>query len=75
MNKVVQDCYPASKLPDDLRGSIDRGSEVTVVVIEREKPQRVMSLEELFALRRPPYLSAEEIDNHIRELRDEWDDR
>jgi hypothetical protein len=71
MNKVVREHYPASKLPDDLREGIDPAKDVTVTVIEEERPEHVMSFEEIFATRRPPYLTREEIDAHIRELRDD----
>jgi hypothetical protein len=75
MNKVVRENYPASRLPEDLREGIDPASRVTVTVTENEKsPHKVMSLEEIFASRRPPYRSKEEIDAEIRRLRDEWDD-
>jgi hypothetical protein len=75
MNKVVRENYPASKLPEDLREGIDPASRVTVTVTEDEKPpHRVMTLEEIFASRRPPFRSAEEIVADIRRLRDEWDD-
>jgi hypothetical protein len=75
MNKVVRENYPASKLPEDLREGIDPASRVTVTVTEDGKlPHEVMTLEEIFASRRPPYRSKEEIDAEIRRLRDEWDD-
>jgi hypothetical protein len=75
MNKVVRENYPASKLPEDLREGIDPASRVTVTVMEDDKPpHRVMTLEEIFASRRPPFRSAEEIVADIRRLRDEWDD-
>ena len=75
MNKVVRENYPASKLPEDLREGIDPASRVTVTVTEHEEPpHRVMTLEEIFASRRPPFRSAEEIVADIRRLRDEWDD-
>jgi hypothetical protein len=38
------------------------------------RPDHVLSLEEIFALRRPPFRSGEEIDAELRRLRDEWDD-
>ena len=74
MNKVVRERYPAAKLPDELRGRIGAEKPVTVTVVEEEPPPAAMTLEELFALRRPPYLSAAEIDDHVRRLRDEWDE-
>lgn len=74
MNKIVKEHYPASKLPVELREGIDPAGHVTVTVVEEEQPpERVMTLEEIFASRRPPYLSAEEIDKRIAELRDEWE--
>ncbi len=75
MNKVVRENYPASKLPEDLREGIDPASRVTVTVTEDGKPlHEVMTLEEIFASRRPPYRSKEEIDAEISRIRDEWDD-
>jgi hypothetical protein len=32
-----------------------------------------MTLEEIFALRRPPFRTAEEIDEDLRRQRDEWE--
>jgi len=74
MNKIVRENYPASRLPDDLREGIDQASTVTVVVTQEDRPQHVLTLEEIFAMRQPPYLSKEEIDADIRRQRDEWDD-
>jgi hypothetical protein len=76
MNKIIREHYPASKLPEDLREGVDPQSNVTgtVVVEGLQRPEHVMSLEEIFAARRPPYRSTEEIIASIRELRDEWDD-
>ena len=74
MNKVTREHYPASKLPSDLREGIDPGSNVTVTVVAEEgPPRRVMTLEEIFAARRPPFRSAEDIDAEIRESREGWD--
>lgn len=76
MNKITREHYPASKLPEDLREGVDPESTVTVTVTveELKRPEHVMTLEEIFALRRPPYRSSEEIVGSIRQLRDEWDD-
>jgi hypothetical protein len=73
MNKIVRENYPAAKLPDDLRGGMDPTATVTVTVTQEERPEHVMSLEEIFAARRPPFRSVEEIDTEIRRQRDEWD--
>ena len=76
MNKIVREHYPAAKLPEDLREGLDPLSTVTVTVdVEEMTPPRLrLSLDEIFALRRPPYRSKEEIDADIRRDRDAWDD-
>ena len=74
MNKIIRDNYPASRLPEDLREGIDPSTRVTVTVVEDEAHHQPMTLEEIWAARRPPYRSAEEIVGGIRQLRDEWDD-
>ena len=76
MNKIIREHYPASKLPADLREGVDPQSTVTVIVTveDLQPPERVMSLDEIFASRRPPFRSAKEIDADIRKQRDEWDD-
>jgi hypothetical protein len=75
MNRIIREHYPASKLPDDLRAGVDPSATVTVTIIEEEKrPEKVMSLEEIWALRTPPFKTAKEIDDDLRRQRDEWDD-
>jgi hypothetical protein len=77
MNRIIREHYPASKLPEDLREGVDPKSSVTVTVTVEgasQRPERVMSLDEIFAARRPPFRSAKEIDADIRAQRDEWDD-
>lgn len=74
MNKIIREHYPASKLPEELREGIDPTGMVTVTVTEEEgHPERPMTLEEILALRQPPYRTAEEIDRSIRSERDAWD--
>jgi hypothetical protein len=73
MNKVVREHYPAERLPEDLRRGIDPSAKVTITVELEEPAQPVMSLEEMLALRRDVYSSQQEIDTHVRSLRDEWD--
>ena len=75
MNRITREHYPASRLPEDLRAGVDPSSTVTVTIVEEEKrPEKVMTLEEIFALRRPPFRTAEEIDDDLRKQRDAWDD-
>jgi hypothetical protein len=75
MNRIVLHHFPASKLPDEMRGEVDPSATVTVTVEEEEKrPEKVMTLEEIWALRAPPFRTAEEIDEQLRRDRDEWDD-
>jgi hypothetical protein len=76
MNKIVKEHYPAAKLPEDLREGLDPAQLVTITVAVEEKrsePAEVLTLEEIFALRRPPYRSGDEIDEDLRRQRDEWD--
>ncbi|MBX9777486.1 MAG: hypothetical protein K2Y71_24160 [Xanthobacteraceae bacterium] len=73
MNEIIRKNYPASQLPEDLRVGIDPSSRVTVTVVEDTPSHKPMTLEEIFASRRPPFRSAEEIVTSIRQLRDEWD--
>jgi len=74
MNKITRQNYPASKLPSDLREGIDPGASVTVTIESAEAPpHKVMTLEEIFAARRPPFRSAEDIDAEIRESRQGWE--
>lgn len=75
MNRITREHYPASKLPEDLRDGMDPSSTVTVTVVEEEKrPEKVMSLEEIFSLKGFRRRSAEEIDEDLRRQRDEWND-
>lgn len=75
MNKIVFEHYPAANLPEDMRVKVGPSSTVTVVLtVEETPPEKVMSLEEIFALRRPPFRTKEEIDADLRRDRDEWDD-
>jgi hypothetical protein len=56
MNKIVRN-YPASNLPADLREGVDPNARVTVTVevSEDTPPHRPMTLDEIFAARRPPF--------------------
>ena len=75
MNRITREHYPASKLPEDLRAGVDPSSTVTVTIVEEEKrPEKVMSLEEIFSLKGFRRRSAAEIDKDLRRQRDEWDD-
>ncbi|MEA2907811.1 MAG: hypothetical protein QOI12_5198 [Alphaproteobacteria bacterium] len=74
MNEIIRRNYPASKLPEDLREGLDPSSSVTVTVVPDTRPYEPMTLEEIFAARRPPYRTKEEIVASIRKLREERDD-
>jgi hypothetical protein len=74
MNKVVKEHYPASRLPEDLRTGVDPGATVTVTVEqEATLPTAVVTLEQIWSSRKPPFKTAEEIDGELRRQRDEWD--
>lgn len=75
MNRFVREHYPAAKLPEDLRGGVDPSSTVTVTIVEEEKvPAPALSLEDIWALRQPPFRTAQEIDDELRRDRDQWND-
>ena len=74
MNKIIREHYPASKLPKDLRPSADPHASVTITIEEEKRPEKIMSLEEIFSLTGFRRRTAEEIDADIRQMRDEWDD-
>jgi hypothetical protein len=75
MNRIVKEHYPASRWPEDLRQGVDPTAIVTVTIVEEEVgPQRPATLEEVFASRRPPFRTPEEIDAELRRQRDDWDD-
>jgi hypothetical protein len=75
MNKFTREHYPASKLPDDLRGQIDPAGRVTVTIVEEEAPHRVRSFEEIFEdTKEFRTRTTAEITASIRAQRDEWDD-
>lgn len=88
MGKIVREHYPVEKLPEDLREGLVPGQDVRVTVEEVgprdtaldderiahvERPSHVLTLEESFALRRPTFASAADVDAHVRAMRDEWD--
>jgi len=73
MNRIVREHYPASRLPEDLREGMDPAREVTVSVDEG-RPERVMSLDDIFASGKPRYESLAAINEHVRSLREEWSD-
>ncbi len=79
MNRIVLEHYPASKLPEDMRGDIDASALVKVEVEVEEVPKKRMTLEELTSMidkarKGKPDVTSEEAVARVRELRDEWDD-
>lgn len=75
MNRIVREHYPAAKLPEDLREGFAADADVRVIIeVQHKYPDRVLSIEELFALRTPPFRSTQEIVDEIRRQREEWDD-
>jgi len=77
MNKIVREHYPASLLPEDLRGQFADDAEVTVTI--EEEQETPLDREKLLALmeearRHAGNVTLEEAVRRVRELRDEWDD-
>ena len=75
MNKIVREHYPVASLPEDLQDGLDPQGEVTVTLVQENTPETIASLEQIFARRKPPFRTAEDIDAEIRALRDEWEER
>jgi hypothetical protein len=76
MGRVVREHYPASRLPEELRGTI--ASDASVKIIIEEEPSKAPSREHLMELmnqarRNATGVTLEEAVQRIRELRDEWD--
>jgi hypothetical protein len=75
MNRIIRENYPASRLPDDLRVGVDLGARVTVTItLEEQRSKRAPTLDEIWAMRRPPFRTKEQIDAELRQQRDEWND-
>lgn len=75
MNRIVRENYPVADLPEDLREGFALIDEVRIIVEPAlPKPEKVLTIDELWALRRPPYKTPEEIVDEVRRMRDEWDD-
>lgn len=74
MNKIIRQHYPAEKLPPELREGLDPAAQVTITIeAEEDDAKRKPTLEEIFASRKPPFLTKEEIDREIRQQRNEWE--
>ncbi len=71
MNKIIREHYPAAKLPEDLRPSGNPNARVTITIEEEEKPENVMTLDEIFSQTGFRRRTREEIDAEIRHQRDE----
>jgi hypothetical protein len=72
MNRIVREHYPAAKLPEELRDGIDPNATVTITVETEASPEQILSLQEMFALRRDVFMSIRDVDEHVRTMRDEW---
>ena len=61
MNRIVRENYPVADLPEDLREGFALIDEVRIIVEPAlPKPEKVLTIDELWALRRPPYKTPEE---------------
>ncbi len=77
MNKIVLEHYPASKLPQELRGDIPSRASVRVVIEEEAAPQHQNedSHAQWLRLRRnlTKKVTIEEAVERVGDLREEWD--
>jgi hypothetical protein len=75
MKIIARERYPSERLPEDLHEGLPPGSQVAITVLAgEERPEKVLTLEEIFALRQSLFRSAKEIDSELCRQRDEWDD-
>ena len=74
MNRIVRAHFPVEKLPQELREGLAPETRVTVTIEAEAPPEKVMTLEEMFALRHEAFSSAQDVVKHVRALRDEWGD-
>ncbi|MBM3564247.1 MAG: hypothetical protein FJX48_14180 [Alphaproteobacteria bacterium] len=82
MNRIVREHYPAARLPEDLRDEIGAENRVTITIeVESASsgPKTSDARDDWFSkyehIRRATFHSLEEVNNHVRALRDEWDHR
>lgn len=77
MNKIVLEHYPASRLPDDVRGEIDLEATVTLTIVEEVADRPRQSLTEIINEYRrdhkPTFQSSDDIVAYVRALRDGGD--
>ncbi len=75
MEKHVVEHYPVENLPPELREGLEAGSRVKVTVEVEAKPgaREPRPLSQLMGSAKGLFASPEEVDDFIRQLRDEWD--
>lgn len=75
MNKFVREHYPAARLPAELREGLDPRASVTITIEQEDeiRPERVMTIEQIYTSRMPPFRTKGEIDEALRRDREEWD--
>jgi hypothetical protein len=78
MGRVELNHYPASKLPDDLRGDIGVDASVNIIIEEDVPKVEPMTRAALMAMLNRssagPDVSLDDAVKRIRDLRDEWED-
>ncbi len=79
MGRIVREHYPVDNLPDDLRQGLALGGDVRVTVeqVEREGRTALNGRFGHFSRFRPvarsTFASPAEVDDHVSNLRAEWD--
>ncbi|MCU0886200.1 MAG: hypothetical protein MUC44_14920 [Beijerinckiaceae bacterium] len=72
MNRIVREHFPVERLPEELRVGLDPGAVATITVILEEQPMVVGELlKDLLNDPHRPRRDKLEIDDHIRELRED----
>jgi len=81
MNRIVWEHYPVEKLPQDIRNALASEQRVRVILevetgdIAQPDSSDVGHFSRWQHVRQSHFATSEEIDDHIRALRDEWDRR
>ena len=73
MNRVVRVRCPAAGLREELHTGIDPNAGVPIPGEIETSPETVLSLEEMFALRRDVFSLRQVVNENFKTLRDEWD--
>lgn len=73
MNKIVRKHFDARLLPDDIQVELGRPAFVELTVVADTPSERIPTLEDIFAARKPPFRTGADVVQSQRRSRDAWD--